>query len=227
MYEEDNRGRNTILAVLGVVFVLALVAIFFFKARTPESVKAPTTFHDYVSSDKSFAGKVPSDWQRVGSGGMGIMSGVTLTDASAKISIMSDLQGSLMGDIARSSNASASSLTDDLPAGMKVPAMPAPKPPVEQLHMQGKGQVAEGIDDYDEGPMHEFPSPLGDARVSEWTGSEKGPLGMGTVKVHGYRATILGGERRVSAVCRCNDSDWAALKPAFWTVITSLKSGGG
>jgi hypothetical protein len=45
--------------------------------------------------------------------------------------------------------------------------------------------------------------------------------------LHGYRATILGGERRISFEARCRDSDWPALKPAFERVLTSLAPGSG
>lgn len=46
-------------------------------------------------------------------------------------------------------------------------------------------------------------------------------------KVYGYRATLLSNDRRITVVCTCPATNWQALKPAFETVITSLRQGGG
>jgi hypothetical protein len=39
---------------------------------------------------------------------------------------------------------------------------------------------------------------------------------------HGYRATVVIGKNRVKINCRCPESEWQALKPAFDTVIASV-----
>ena len=77
---------------------------------------------------------------------------------------------------------------------------------------------------YEETEMRAFTSPLGEARVSEFTGERSGfPA---PVKMHGYRTTILNNERRVTVLCECPESDWSRLKPAFDRVIGSLGPGG-
>lgn len=226
MYEEDNSKRNAALIGLGVFLLIALVAIFFLKARKPESVPAPKALRPYTAPDKSFICKVPQEWRRQETGGMGIMSGVKVEKASAQIDIMSDLQGSLMGDMARAQNAQVESIEGMAPPGMNLPRMEKPRPPVEQIHQSDADKVRGDLENFQEGPMREFPSPLGDARVTEWTGEQKGMLGA-VNKIHGYRVTILGNERRVSVVSRCNEADWPKLKQAFQTVTMSLAPGGG
>jgi hypothetical protein len=39
---------------------------------------------------------------------------------------------------------------------------------------------------------------------------------------HGYRATVVIGHNRVQIVCKCPESEWQALKPAFDKVIASV-----
>lgn len=73
-------------------------------------------------------------------------------------------------------------------------------------------------------PMRVVNSALGEGRCSEWSG-DAGVWGGG--KMHGYRATLLSGERRVTIVCRCPESNWKILQPAFDKVLGSLAPGGG
>ncbi len=224
MYDDDSASRSKIiLGVGGGVFVLLLVLAYFVFARKPESIPAPTAFVPFEASDKSFEGEGPKGWQRrrsVGLGGMG--SGVRFEHAAASIVIASDLQGSLMGDIARANNAQFENMAGMLPEGMQN-AMPKAVPPVEALHIAGKKAAAKDLKDYDEKPIQPLESPLGEGRTCEFTGEKEGLIGGG--KQHGYRVMILGGERRISVFCQCPDRDWNTLKPAFQRVIGSLKPG--
>jgi hypothetical protein len=42
-------------------------------------------------------------------------------------------------------------------------------------------------------------------------------------KVYGYRATFLGGDRRIEVICSCPSTNWKTLKPAFEKVIAGLR----
>ena len=46
-------------------------------------------------------------------------------------------------------------------------------------------------------------------------------------KLHGYRVTVLGGERRFTILCRCPQRNWKILEPAFLRVIQSVAAGSG
>jgi hypothetical protein len=59
---------------------------------------------------------------------------------------------------------------------------------------------------------------LGEGRRSTFTAEQT--LGG---KVFGYRATLLGGDRRIEIVTTCSASNWQTLKPAFEKVIASLR----
>jgi hypothetical protein len=56
-----------------------------------------------------------------------------------------------------------------------------------------------------------------DGRRSEFTGTRT----FGA-PIHGYRATALSIDRRIRVVCRCSESQWESLKPAFEKAIASV-----
>jgi hypothetical protein len=177
-----------------------------------EKVAAPTSYASFAADDKSFQCIYPTGWKAVGSSSQGIRSGAVFSKGSAKIDVDADLQGSLMGDIARSANSMVGSVAPGL-AGRT-------RPPVETLHDINKKAVSENYKDYREFPTKPFRSALGEARITEFTGTHGG---LFKSKIHGYRATILGGERQVTVLTRCAEDDWKTLQMAFLKVIMSLK----
>ncbi len=179
---------------------------------------APTAFVTYKAPDNAFTCAQPSGWATTTVSSEAVMSGVLFKQGAAKIDITSDLAGSLAGDVAKASNAQTSNLEGMLPPGMNLPPQ---KPPVEALHEKGKKAIADDFTDYQEQPAQTFTSPLGEARLSEWTANG----GLMTGKLHGYRITILGNERRFVILCQCTDSDWPVLKPTFAHVVGSLAPG--
>lgn len=220
VYEEDNRVRNIGLAIAAAVLVTACVVLFFVCGRTPDPVNAPTAYGAYAASDNSFTCEAPTGWHTRGMASGAIMSDVLFEKATARISIKSDMQGSLVADTMRASSNAAQDLLDNLPPGAPRPAIPTPRPVIESLHEWSGGNLAKKMPDFVEMPMQAFTSRIGDARVSEWTGTDD-------FAVHGYRATMLSGERRVTVFCQCRASDWKALKPAFERVIGSVAVGSG
>lgn len=62
---------------------------------------------------------------------------------------------------------------------------------------------------------------VSDARMSEYTASAN-KFGLGG-PVHGFRATLAGGELVATVVCQCSERDWPKLKPAFLRVIASVR----
>ena len=190
----------------------------------PESVSAPAAFSPFTSPDKTFAGVGPDGWKKEEAGVQGGMQGsVSFDKGSAEVSMTSDMQGSLMADMSRANNAQVDNVSGMLPPGMQA-NMPQPIPPVEKLHKMTSKSLAKKYGEYEEQAMKPFTCSLGEARVSEWTGESEG---MVKYKVHGYRATVLSMERRLTAVCRCSETDWSKLKPGFEKVLSSLANGGG
>ncbi len=222
MQEENRTAKTALIAGLSIAFIGALVAIFFLKASKPESVPAPSAYAPFTAPDKSFACLAPKDWETQSASAHAVMGGALFKSGPAKIDITSDLMGSLMGDIVTASNAQAESLAGMMPGG-QLPAGMKTRPPVEQLHTAGKQALASRYGNYTEQTARPLRCSLGDARYSEWTADG----GFMAGKQHGYRVTILGGERRITVVSYCPESNWPTLKPAFEKVIASLQSGGG
>ncbi|MBV9851088.1 MAG: hypothetical protein JO250_15565 [Armatimonadetes bacterium] len=217
--EEVGMGRVYAAVGVGVAVVIALIAFVILHALRPAPVPAPTAYVPYVALDKSFTCDAPSGWARASGGGDGgNAAGVLLTRGAARIEVEGDLAGSLMGDIVTSNNNQADNL-----ASMTGQPAPPQTPPVEKLHQGQAKALAKKYDDYDEQPAQPLSSPVGDARISEWTGSGGTLVG----KLHGYRVTLLGNERRYSVICQCPEDNWAVLQPAFQHVIASLAAGNG
>jgi hypothetical protein len=210
-------AAGLLVALVGIVFVLV-------KVMNPPAprLSAPSGFVAYAPADNAFKCEAPEGWEKSEAGGGGMMSGAVWKKGHAKIDVDTDLQGSLMGDIMESSNRQI----DGMGEGANPMPMPTPKPAVEKLHEMDAKKFAAKYADYEEKPMETVTVGFGEARCSEWTGKKSLGVLAGSEAVHGYRVTALGNERRLTVTCVCPEEDWAALKPAFEKVITSVQSGG-
>jgi hypothetical protein len=203
----------------------ALLLSLFLLGCTPESVKAPASFSDFTSPDKTFAGKGPDGWKKDEAGVQGGMqSSVTFEQGTAQMSVTANFQESLMSDISKANNAQIDNAMGALPNSMQS-QLPRSVPPVEKLHVMNKSKLEGRYTNYDEKPMQILNSSLGEGRISEFTGERAD--GFMHYKVHGYRATMLSGERGITAVCRCTEEDWKALSPGFAKFLQSLALGPG
>lgn len=168
------------------------------------SVPAPKAFVPMGSNDGRFACEFPQGWETE-LGGNTDYSWCKARSGSADIKVDADLAGSLMGDIARAGG--------DDESGENAP--------VAVAHEHGKRKFEEDWEKYEERPPVTFMSAgLGEGRRSTFIASSA--LGG---KVFGYRATLLGGDRRINVICKCPPSNWKALKPAFEKVVKSVRTG--
>lgn len=124
---------------------------------------------------------------------------------SAKVQVLADVQGSLMSgsDIPREQGEEGS-----------------PSAPVHTAHVLYKKTVATEYNDYTESePILFKGAPLGEGRISTFTGSEGGLFGS---KLRGYRVTLLTNDRRVTILCHCPEAEFAGLKPTFLAICRSV-----
>jgi len=200
---------------LGMAAVVLVGLIFVLRALKPVIVTAPTHYKTYTAIDNTFSCDQPDGWKMHETGATnGNLATVTFEQSHVRVRVVSDATGSIMGDIATASNNSASSET--LPG---MPPPPPPKPAVEQLHERDVAQITSDLPGYKEGTMQKLDSRVGDARVSEWT-ADGG-------KMHGYRVTMLGGDREFTVICLSPERNWSILQPAFQHIITSIVPGNG
>ena len=218
--ESNRTGSPWAIIAVVLVVVLAGGGIVFWKLSNPERVSAPTAFTVFKAGDQSFQCEYPQGWQTAAAEAGAIASGALFQKASAKIDITADLAGSLMGDIARSSNQSMAGLADMIPGGAAA-IQGKLKPPVQTLHEGGLKEIKEKFSGYAEQPAKAFQSKMGEARFSEFTAD----AGFLAGKLRGYRVTILGGDRRVTVLCHCSEQDWPNLQASFQRVVNSLGPG--
>lgn len=183
---------------------LAVVALLA-AAGCNGNVPAPTAYND---TGGRFTVDYPKGWQADGGGKPDSPnSWAKFTQGNAEIRVDADLAGSLFGDMAK---ASGGMFGNDA------------EPPVAKIHPMGVRHMKEEYGTYDEREPKPFQSKgLGEGRRSTFIAS--GQLGG---KVYGYRATLLSGDRRITVLCSCPATNWQTLKPAFETVINSLRVGG-
>jgi hypothetical protein len=191
--------------VTGLVVMLTLSTI-----GCSESITAPTSFTKHTSSKGTFQCEFPADWENQGGGQGAAREWAKATKGSAVIRISTDIAGSALADMG-----GAGAFTDSYEESEDLE-------PVAQVHAFGKLAMEEEYNDYKELSKPEksncgFPR----SRRSEFTAN--GTFGG---KLHGYRVTALGRDKRIVMICSCSEDDWSTLKPAFDQVIESLQQGG-
>ncbi|MDH3717711.1 MAG: hypothetical protein OES79_06265 [Planctomycetota bacterium] len=171
---------------------------------------APTVFTVCNSLKGTFQNEFPDGWEISQGGKTGMApEWCKATLGSAEIKVSADLTGSLLGDI---SQAGQNMLGEFAPEGPE-------DEPVAELHEMGREAIEKVLNSYQEvGGTEVISCQLGPARKSEFTAA--GAFGGA---LHGYRVTVLGRDKRVVMICRCAESDWATLQPAFDRVLASLQ----
>ncbi len=212
--EPNRNGLKIGLGIGGVLLILIIAAAVML---TPKHTPAPTAYTKFAAADGSFSCDLPSGWAvtpaasggKMSDGSESTVGGVLCSQNSAKVDITTDTYATLVAYDVVANNADPQSLTGSK-AGV--------------LHKQWRRRIAAEHKGYHETQVAGYASPMGDARLAEWTGAGNA-LGFGG-SLHGYRVSLAGGGKTAEVVCACLDSDWPALKPAFRHVLGTLTAGG-
>lgn len=197
-------SRNAICRLFSIVLCCTAIASLSGCGGGP--VPAPTSFKTFELKEAGWACEYPEGWDAKGGGKKN--SSATFSKGSAKVSLATDITGSLMGDMASMGQKQGPAGPEDFP--------------VHKVHMGDKDNVAKEYADYKEKEPEEFQNAIGgSSRKSEFTaaGGFSGPI-------HGYRATFLSRDRRFKVMCICSESDWKNLQPAFDKILESFHSAG-
>jgi len=209
---DESSGKRGLWLGLGiaVAVVLGIAALLL----APKHGMAPTSWTTFTARDKSFSCATPGGWETTPSdkaqqmvGKDATTGGVLFQSGSATIDITTDTVATLVAYDVMHNNADPQTLTGSK-AGV--------------LHKQWKIATSAIHKGYKETKVSDFDQKMGDARLSEWTANGN-VFGLGG-RVHGYRASLVGGSTTAVVVCQCLESDWPALKPAFLHVIASVTS---
>lgn len=223
---QSSPARTALFLVVGVAIILILYTVA--RANKGFQVSAPKAFVPYTAADKSFVCQAPAGWHTEGIGVEGGQASRTvISQGDAVITLRSNASASALADMMNATNAQQQQAREDLQntPGGPPPGMPAPPPPVpavQQLHKINRESLAVKYQDYAETPTHPFQGHLGDSRLNEWTGA-----GETGTKMRGYRVTMLTPDKMITLVCRCRETDWKTLQPAFVRVIHSVDRGPG
>lgn len=225
--KSGNPWQLAIVLTLVCLFVLGAGGTYVVMASKPERVTAPKSLKPYTAKDKSFACVYPEGWKLNDGAGGSTQAFATWTKGGARLQVSSDLAGSLMGDISKSPMEGMGGL-DSMPGAGDLGKMSKEmnKPPVEKLHEAGVDDVQSllskrGYEQFKDGQMQAYQGKGGDSRISEFTADG----GMFGGKIHGFRTTSLGTERRVRVIAYALEEDWKMLKPFYQKVIMSVEPG--
>ena len=216
--QKQSRTRGIAVGIGGTILLAAIIAgiVMWHEHTHPPIVPAPVAYTDYKAPDGGFEVAEPVGWPASATSSMATDSGIRFVKGPCKILVSSDLGGSLMADIAQSQNAQQENIASQ--AGLAAP--PTPVPPVEKLHAAGKQNMTADYPGYLEQPMQQFACPAGAARVSEFTSDDGGSAPID--HLHGYRATILSNQRRITVVEVCPEQNWDLLQKPFQHVLESV-----
>src|SRR5438046_622159 len=95
--------RHAIGALAASVLVLLV-------GCAPEKVAPPASYTKYSAADQAFRCLAPAGWHTQSTSAQATMSSAVFTRGPAKIDITADLQGALLGDIAKSGSGMAQGL---------------------------------------------------------------------------------------------------------------------
>jgi len=212
-------GLYRIVWIPSAIALISMIALF---SKQPTTLPEPESMEAYTNSEKTVAFNKPRNWKVGGVSLHSIVSTITLEpERNIRLEIVSDLAGSLVADISRSSNNQASSLASMLPGGQNLDLKL--KSPLESAHEAG-GKVIEAllkIKQY----VEEKGTPAKvaglDTLVSDFTFKEGGF--MGSTDMVGRRFTLLGKDRRYSITYQYPKSAQNKIRPIFEQVIESLK----
>ncbi|MDC0937141.1 hypothetical protein OAS39_12720 [Pirellulales bacterium] len=184
----------------------SLLAMLTLLAGCGSPAVVPTSFDNYNSKGGTFACECPQGWEVSGGGKRGPEWG-KFVSGPAEIKLAADSEGSLIADASGGRDPG-----EELPPDLH---------PVHMLHVHDLARFEKDYTEYKEiaGPLlHDVK--LGPSRISEFIAVSS----FGS-SLHGYRATVLGKDKRVIAVCICPENQWTALKPAFDKVLASIERG--
>lgn len=201
----------SLLAILGM-------SVWFLTQPPALPILAPLT--SYVSEDKSIAVPYPGNWKPRESASHAVAMQIAFDpNANTHFAVDTSLGGSLMGDIAKSSNASLSS----------IPGMPAEvtdklKSPLQMLHeasLHGMAKNKTRFPDFESGTTQS--THLGDveALTTDFTYTRGGV--WGSTKMTGTYVTALGKDREVRVLATCTQDLQKSLKPVFDQMIAGMR----
>lgn len=202
--------------------LLALIGSLVVLAKPPLSLAAPGPATTFTTSDKSITVSHPDNWEPHEM----LASGTATTlefrpSVDVKIHIATDLQNSLLADLAKSPSGTPALPGMEGMSGAGGTAT-AQKSPLETVHaMQPKLTGMDKWDDYQEDKTTPMPISGQEALVTEFTYKKSGMLG--SREMWGERATALLSERALTVRITCPKEFAARYRKTLDSLLASIQ----
>jgi DNA-directed RNA polymerase subunit RPC12/RpoP len=196
-------------ACLGLVVICFIVYAMFLppaavRVGSSGISETPKEFAEVEFGERDYRCECPKGWEVTSGGGKdGVPPWTKLEKGGALIQIRDSLSGTPGAMLDRSLH-----FGTDIDRGVA---------PVDEVHEHRITGVASSMRNYKESAHQKLDHKLGDALIAEFTAKP-----MFGKPVRGYHATVLQDFHQFTIVCRCAESEWETLKPAFDHVISTL-----
>jgi len=208
--EKPNYLVPAAYAVGGVAFMVLLVWIVLaflppgVIGGSASEVTAPEEYAVFRPIYGDFVCEYPPDWELDFGGGQdGIPSWAQMEKGNVKIRIEDSTAGTPAAGIDRALDTGNERQRGEAPVG--------------EVHQFRTERIADTMREYEEADPVPVEHEFGQLILSEFSSS---PL-FGE-KIVGYHATLLEGYHQYTIVCRCAESQFETLKPAFDRIIDSI-----
>ena len=204
---------------------LACVGMAYVFARQPKPFPKPTAMTLYTTGDKSVALKRPGNWKASFANDHGVGRGIAFEPAdNVRFVVASDLAGSLMADIMKSSDTQAEQIAGMMPGSAGMANLPPQKTPLEKLHISF-GKVMQKDEkhypEFEEKPYQQTQLAGVPALVSDFTFRSDGP----EPEIVGKRYTGLSLDARITVLYYCPKSMQKDLNGIFTKMTQSVRAG--
>ena len=218
-------SNRLLYRIVWIPSALACVGMGYVFLRQPKPFPKPTALTLYVSGDKSVALKHPGNWKASSGSDHGVARGIAFAPGdNVTFIVVSDLAGSLMADVMKSSDTQAETLAGMMPGGAGAANLPPQKSPLEKLHIMFGKSMQKNEKRYPEFEETGYqPTQLAGvpALVSDFTFKSDGPDG----EIVGKRYTALTLEARITVLYYCPKSKQKELSGIFTKMTRSVRAG--
>jgi hypothetical protein len=223
---QEALSMRMVYRAIWVVSAMAIAGMTALFAVQPMALPVPAPMKRYTSGDRSIRILHPGNWKARERSSHGVETEVAFAPTTnARMTIDVDLQGSLVTDILKSSDAQTTAIANMVPGGQAVANHQLA--PLEFMHAGQASEMQKGAGDYPgfkDGATTKTRVAGREAIVTECSWNAPGLLGSRPMV--GRRITLLSGDHHVSIVYGCLKEMQAFVLQVFDQMLSSLEIDG-
>ena len=219
-------SRRLLYRILWIFSLAAIGGMTYLFATQPAALPLPGPTVTYHTADGSIRIQHPQNWKVREAGAHAVLTELRIAPTrSVQMLIVEDLQGSLMADTMKSSDAQLGSLASMVPGGEAM--LKGRKSPLERLHEMGaaaRKKDKENYPGYTESDPTKTEVAGREALISDCGWSEQGIFSSRPMV--GRRITMLSGDHHVTVSYGCLKEMKRLIMPMFESMVNSLEVDG-